>query len=214
MTVIVIALAMVQSGFQTDWGLLAAPGVRREIGLSPERAHEIDELLKTADQDRRKRISREARSWESILVGEIRGDLERIGEGLTPGQQRRLKEMTAQEYQWSVFIIPGVPDELGITKDQQLKIANGQNEARRRYDQAARRVVKTQGLKMGLGKGKQPIFPRVPAIEALWKTCEAQNWAALNSALTPQQRGRLDRLRGAPIDPKVMAWHWSAEGAR
>ncbi len=173
--------------------LLRTPAVRKDLKLTPEQAAKTHDLYAAWRQ-----ASAEARN----LTGEARTKKQREAADaadagalalLTEAQRQRVKQLRLREAEQrgpaALLTTPEVEEALGLTKEQQAKLAL-----------AAAEADKVRAL---LRESFPPAFGAAPDVEPLAAKFEDRTRQRLEAVLTDGQRARLKELLGEPL-PEIV----------
>ena len=109
--------------------LLNRPSIQKELKLSDDQVQRVKAVLKKRQtiRDEVKDLDGDERAKKLEELGKRNDDL--VAEILTPGQNRRLRQVFLQQQGIIAFSRPEVVKELGLTEEQQKKINDIEKEA-------------------------------------------------------------------------------------
>jgi len=187
---------------QPDWRLLTKPAIQREIHLSASQISHVKRIEAEAAADvaayKRKLRKEHIRYRTEILYFEGPA-LQRLGENLTPAQQKRLTEITLRAYGAYVYDAPGVEAELGLTENDRMRIAQALGNISIACDDAVRQYAKEHHVRDRIVGGDIVLPEETPEIHKMHLDRDAKLLEALHQSLSKDQLQRLTNLLGKPF---------------
>ena len=183
--------------------LAALPKVQKELGLSAEQKDTIktiDGRLRAFEENQWSSVDRWRKghhSWapppnaeadKAIFRARQQARQQIVGL-LTPAQAKRLEQIRLQDYRENVFFQPDVIQALGLSREQQKRLAEIRSQARKDEIAAAQAAMHGPARK---ATGHPP-----PATREIRPKAERR---MREEVLTADQQARLKELQGAPFE--------------